>query len=162
MRNHSKGGGDKEKTKKDKNDTQRSSTSKTQSMKKLCANPSSQMKKLNKDKSINDDATMECVVDTAITSISHPECIYLDVGSKKSYIDLTDSKAAVVEPYPRISVIRTVGLQSKPTHQQQQLKQTVDFQEKPVDFSPKHKFKSEFNKTSNLNEISRQYATMVV
>lgn len=104
------------------------------------------------------DTPMECV-DTQTVAPSQ-ECIYLDAGSKKSYIDLTESKATV-EPYPRISVIRTVSSsQSPPAMKTDQFE---FYQEKPVDFSPKHKYKTDFTSNSAKNSsLSNQYSTMVV
>lgn len=116
-----------------------------------------------KEKHTNDvTSSVDCFI-TAPTSISS-ECIYLDVGSKKSYIDLSDAKASN-EPYSRISVIRTIGSQSsspsaKPNDEFQ------FYQEKPVDFSPKHKYKSDFmnatGKTIPITETSLQYCTTMV
>lgn len=144
MRNHAKG--DKEKHKKEKNDSMRLKTSKKQST----YNSPATLKKVKESKSI-DDVAIDCV-NTLNSSISQ-QSIFLDVGSKKSYIDLTDSK---IEPYSRISVIRTVGSQPKPTTDH------LDELDKPVDFSSNHKIKNDFNKSSsNLTDISHQYATIV-
>lgn len=100
---------------------------------------------------------MECV--DSKSNATSPECIFLDAGSKKSYIDLTEAKATN-EPFPRISVIRTVGSQSPSASQNDHFE---FYQEKPVDFSPKHKYKSEFTGNGNRTiSISTQYPTMVV
>lgn len=89
------------------------------------------------------------------------ECIFLDVGSKKSYIDLTESRTDVDSTYSRISVIRSVGVK---THDD--TSHFGFYQEKPVDFSPKNKHHaspaSESADSNNLVEISRQCATMMV
>lgn len=85
---------------------------------------------------------------TTATTTTQQECIYLDAGSKKSYIDLTESKATV-KPYPRISVIRSVGAQSpSPITKTDQYE---FYQEKPVDFSPKHKYKTEYTTNDSKN-----------
>lgn len=151
MRNH--GRIDKEKNKLIKSD----STSRIKSMKKSTADATTHSKKI-KEKMVN----ILCDKEIQNHSISNQECIIMDVGSKKSYIDLTESRKET-ESYSRISVIRSVAAQS-PNYETQ-----FDFyQEKPVDFSPKHKYKNELSNHSsnennnNLMEISRQYATMVV
>lgn len=97
---------------------------------------------------------------TAVHTVPTQECIFLDAGSKKSYIDLTETKTNM-EPYPRISVIRTVGVQSPvPTAQNDQFEL---YQEKPVDFSPKNKYKSEYTTNGNKNiSHSNQYTTAMV
>ena len=87
------------------------------------------------------------------------ECIFLDAGSKKSYMDLTKSRTEN-EPYPRMSVIRSVLSQAQSTNYEDC--QFGFYQEKPVDFSPKNKFKNECSTSANLIEISGHYATMVV
>lgn len=87
-------------------------------------------------------------------STDSQECIYLDAGSKKSYIDLT-KVSSDVDLYPRMSVIRTVV--STPTNYDGL---NEFYQEKPVDFSPKNKLKNDCS--TNLIDISRNYATMVV
>lgn len=147
MRNHSKS--DKEKSK----PAMRSKTSKKLT---TYGNHSVVLKKI-KAMATASDTAMECVEPKS--TATSPECIFLDAGSKKSYIDLTEAKATN-EPYPRISVIRTVGSQSPSALQSDQFE---FYQEKPVDFSPKHKYKSEF--TGNGNKaisMSTQYTTMVV
>lgn len=88
-------------------------------------------------------------IDTS-TDSQDQECIYLDAGSKKSYIDLT-KVSNDVDLYPRMSVIRTVV--STPTNYD-------GLDELPVDFSPKSKLKNDCS--TNLMDISRNYATMVV
>lgn len=89
------------------------------------------------------------------------ECIYHDAGSKKSYIDLTESRRET-ESYSRISVIQSVAAQTSPAAAAAAA--TEYFQEKPVDFSPKNKYKTEYTNgdSSNLIDIPRQYAAMVV
>lgn len=128
------------------------------------------LKKIKEMASANEMTSEMQTTTQAATSASvaiSPECIILDAGSKKSYIDLTESKATTaVEPYPRISVIRTVSSQSPPAMKTEQF----DFyQEKPVDFSPKHKYKSDLTITaakggnSNKNHsLPNQYTAMVV
>lgn len=104
-----------------------------------------------------------------ITTMEMPqECIYLDVGSKKSYMDLTESRIDT-EPFPRISVIRTVASQSSSPSSSPSIMASDQFdfyQEKPVDFSPKHKYKSDYlssnSKTNPITNIPRQYSTIVV
>ncbi|XP_031618417.1 zinc finger protein 354C [Contarinia nasturtii] len=159
MRNHSK-------TEKEKNkQTIRSKTSK-----KITAfgNHSVVLKKI-KEMATTGDTPIEShtmAVVAAGTATISPECIILDAGSKKSYIDLTESKATTaVEPYPRISVIRTVSSQSPPAMKTDQFE---FYQEKPVDFSPKHKYKTDSttnNSSNNTNKnlsLPNQYTTMVV
>lgn len=90
------------------------------------------------------------------------ECIYHDIGSKKSYIDLSESRREA-ESYSRISVIQSVAAQTSPATEC--CRSDIDyFQEKPVDFSPKNKFKTEYstNDSNNMIDIPRQYAAMVV
>lgn len=156
MRNHSKT--DKEKTKQSKNDLMRSS--KPSKRLTTYGHSSSSMKKI-KEKNTN-EITIECISTTS-TPISQ-ECIFLDVGSKKSYIDLTGSKASTTEPCPRISVIRTVSSSQSPSESKNY--ELEFYQEKPVDFSPKHKYKTDFmsntQKTISMNEIPHQYTTIVV
>lgn len=113
----------------------------------------------SKEKSL-DALAADCSLSSATASIS-PECIYLDVGSKKSYIDLTEAKAS--NELPRISVIRSVKSQSAPSPTSNEFE---FHQEKPVDFSPKHKYKSDCSNGNSMNnalsEIAMQYTTMVV
>lgn len=145
MRNHAKS--DKEKHKKEKNDSMRSKIPKNLTT----YNSPAMLKKTKQSKSIDDVAMAS--VDTSNSSILQ-QSIFLDIGSKKSYTDLTDSK---IESYSRISVIRTVGSQPRPTTDH------LDEIDKPVDFSSNHKIKNDFKKSSsNLSDISLQYATMVV
>lgn len=104
--------------------------------------------------------TMATVTLTAVNTMPTQECIFLDAGSKKSYIDLTETKTSA-EPFPRISVIRSVGDRSPV------LATNTDqfelYQEKPVDFSPKNKYKSEYTTNGNRNMThSNQYTAMVV
>lgn len=103
------------------------------------------------------------------TPTTNQECIFLDVGSKKSYIDLSDSRTEIDSSYSRISVIRSVGAK---THDE--ATQFGFYQEKPVDFSPKNKHHASPSNenaknhslggadANNLAEISRQCATMMV
>lgn len=151
MRNHSKT--DKEKTKQ----ALRAKASKKQS---TYGNHSVVLKKI-KEMATSDNTPMDGS-DSTTTPATAQECIFLDAGSKKSYIDLTESKVHM-EPYPRISVIRTVGTQS-PTAAAVKTNEHFElFQEKPVDFSPKHKYKTEFtNNGSKSISLSGQYATVVV
>lgn len=158
MRNHSKS--EKEKTKQ----AMRSKTSKKATTTYGSHGNHSVVLKKIKEMATTSDTPMECV-DTKSNATSQ-ECIFLDAGSKKSYIDLTESKATV-EPYPRISVIRTVvGAQPPPALKTDQFE---FYQEKPVDlsavdFSPKkHKYKTDYtsNGTKNIT-LSNQYTTMVV
>lgn len=108
------------------------------------------------------------------------ECIILDVGSKKSYIDLTESRTDSFDSNcPRISVIRSVGAKM---HDDASSHFNF-YQEKPVDFSPRNKHHSSSSSSSlstnsenpnhnavagvdsgnsNLVDISRQCATMMV
>lgn len=147
MRNHSKSEKDKSKQ------TMRTKTSKKQT---TYGNHSVVLKKI-KEMATTSDTPMECTDSKSNTTSQ--ECIILDAGSKKSYIDLTESKATI-EPYPRISVIRTVGTQSPSALKTDQFE---FYQEKPVDFSPKHKYKTDY--TSNTNKtisLPNQYTTMVV
>lgn len=147
MRNHSKS--EKEKSKQ----TIRTKTSKKQT---TYGNHSVVLKKI-KEMATTSDTPMECT--DLKSNVTSQECIFLDASSKKSYIDLTESKATI-EPYPRISVIRTVGTQSPPVLKTDQFE---FYQEKPVDFSPKHKYKTDY--TSNTNKtisLPNQYTTMVV
>lgn len=152
MRNHSKS--EKEKSKQ----TMRSKTSKKQT---TYGNHSVVLKKIKEmatTTTTTSDTPMECT-DSKSNATSSQECIILDAGSKKSYIDLTESKATN-EQYPRISVIRTVGTQSPSALKTDQFE---FYQEKPVDFSPKHKYKTDY--TSNTNKtisLPNQYTTMVV
>lgn len=152
MRNHSKN--DKEKTKQ----ALRSKASK----KPPTYDAHSAVLKKIKDMATN-DTPMECTTidsTSASTTAASPalECIILDSGSKKSYIDLTESKAAATsESYSRISVIRTVGAQSPPAPNRDQFE---FYQEKPVDFSPKHKYKTECG-GKNITP-SNQYTTIAV
>lgn len=147
MRNHSKS--DKEKNKQ----AIRAKTSKKSTT--SFGNHSVVLKKI-KAMSTN-NMQIDCT-DSTPNAIAQ-ECIFLDAGSKKSYIDLTESKASS-EPYPRISVIRTVGAQSPSATKTEPFE---FYQEKPVDFSPKHKYKVDYtnNSTKNLS-LSNQYTTMVV
>lgn len=152
MRNHSKL--DKDKTKHVKIDIVRGkSTRKVVTMHDTSTMPTRKLK----EKHLN-----ELAGDSGTTSLSS-ECIFLDVGSKKSYIDLTEAKASN-EQYPRISVIRTVS--SKPSTPSTKSDEFEFCQEKPVDFSPKHKYKADYlngaNKNNTLNEIPLQYTTMVI
>lgn len=171
MRNHSKG--DKEKSKQ---------TVRAKSFKKMThtygANHSVVLKKIKEMTNGNDSTGMKCsgtqqpaaveaaetmatVTVTAVNAAPTQECIFLDAGSKKSYIDLTETKANM-EPYPRISVIRSVGGQSPaPTANNDQFEL---YQEKPVDFSPKNKYKSEYTNTNGNRNMSHsnQYTAMVV
>lgn len=114
---------------------------------------------LKKIKAMSTNNSMQIDSADASTNAASQECIIMDAGSKKSYIDLTESKA-VTEPCPRISVIRTVGAQSPPAAKSDQIE---FYQEKPVDFSPKHKYKIDYtnNSTQNLS-IPNQYTAMVV
>lgn len=137
MRNHSKA--DKEKNK-------LALRAKTPKKVPAYGNHSAVLKKI-KEMTTN-ETPMECAETPAVKPTQ--ECIFLDAGSKKSYIDLTESKSAA-EIYPRISVIRTVGSQSPPALKSEQFE---FYQEKPVDFSPKHKYKTDYK--------PNQYATMVV
>lgn len=86
------------------------------------------------------------------------ECIFID--GKKSLMVLPES-CVDPEPYPRISVIRTVASQSSPPPKNEQ---PSCYQEKPVDFSPKHKYNLNGRKieTSSITDIPRQYTMMVV
>lgn len=145
MRNHSKL--DKDKTKHVKIDMIRTkSTRKVATMHDTSTMPT----RKTKEKHLN-----ELVADNGTASISS-ECIYLDMGSKKSYIDLTEAKATN-EQYPRISVIRTVS--SQPSTPSTKSDEFEFCQEKPVDFSPKHKYKADY---LNGTKIPLQYATMVI
>lgn len=147
MRNHSKT--DKEKNK----PALRPKTSKRVT---TYGNHSVVLKKIKEMTTIS-DATTECTAPQP--TAPSQECIFLDAGSKKSYIDLTESKA-VIEPYPRISVIRTVGSQSPSPVKSDQFE---FYQEKPVDFSPKHKYKTEYtNNGSKTISLPNQYTAMVV
>lgn len=170
MRNHSKS--DKEKSKQ---------TLRAKSFKKVSttygANHSVVLKKIKEMANGNDNTALKCsetqhpsgmeaetmttVKVTAINAAPTQECIFLDAGSKKSYIDLTETKANQTEPYPRISVIRSVGDQSPvPAANTDQFEL---FQEKPVDFSPKNKYKPDYTTNGNRNMAhSNQYTTMVV
>lgn len=150
MRNHSKT--DKEKTK-------QALRAKTSSKKvPTYGNHSVVLKKI-KEMATSDTAPMECADDSPTTATAQ-ECIFLDAGSKKSYIDLTESSKSNIEPYPRISVIRSVGSQSPPATKSDQFE---FYQEKPVDFSPKHKYKTEFtNNGSKSISLANQFAPMVV
>lgn len=150
MRNHSK-------TEKEKNkQAMRSKSSKKPT---TYGNHSVVLKKIKEMATTSDNTPMECGVVDSKSSGTSQECIILDVGSKKSYIDLTESKATV-EPYPRISVIRTVGSQSPPALKSDQFE---FYQEKPVDFSPKHKYKTDYTNNGNKTiPLSSQYAAMVV
>lgn len=136
MRNHSKSDKDKNKL------TLRAKTPKKAT---AYGNHSVVLKKIKE--MTTTEAPMECA---ELPTKATQECIFLDAGSKKSYIDLTESKSAA-EPYPRISVIRTVGSQSPQALKNEQFE---FYQEKPVDFSPKHKYKTDYK--------PNQYATMVV
>lgn len=155
MRNHSKVDKDKDKTKYAKVDIVR-----TKSTRKAHESNQPTLVRKPKEKS-SDPMVADCSSDATATISS--ECIYLDVGSKKSYIDLSEAKSSN-EPYSRISVIRSVKSQALPSPKSNEFE---FYQEKPVDFSPKHKYKSDCmngnNKNNNaLNEISVQYTTMVV
>lgn len=94
------------------------------------------------------------------TTASTQECIILDAGSKKSYHDLTATKANM-DPYPRISVIRSIGPHSPiPTIKSDPFDA---YQEKPVDFSPKNKYKSEYASNGNKHmPHSTQHTTTMV
>lgn len=154
MRNHSKV--DKEKTSKP---TLRPKVSKRPTP--TYDTHSAVLKKI-KNMTTTDQTPMECTESAAITTgaAASQECIFLDAGSKKSYIDLTESKAAAAESYSRISVIRTVGSQSPPALKNDQFE---FYQEKPVDFSPKHKYKTDCSTNGGKNlPLSNQYTTMVV
>lgn len=172
MRNHSKG--DKEKSKQ---------ASRAKSFKKMShtygTNHSVVLKKIKEMTNGNDTTGIKCseiqqpklaleadtmaatVTVTAVNTAPTKECIFLDAGSKKSYIDLTETKTNQMEPYPRISVIRSVGAQSPvPTVKSDQFEL---YQEKPVDFSPKNKYKSEYTTNGNRNmSHTNQYTAMVV
>lgn len=171
MRNHSKS--DKEKSKQ---------TLRAKSFKKVSttygANHSVVLKKIKEMTNGNDSTATKCsepqqttameaetmatVTVTAVNTAPAQECIFLDAGSKKSYIDLTETKTNPTEPYPRISVIRSVGDQSPvPTANSDQFEV---YQEKPVDFSPKNKYKSEYTTTNGNRNMahSNQYTAMVV
>lgn len=100
----------------------------------------------------------EMILPNDETAASNRECIFLDAGSKKSYMDLTLAKNDI-EQYPRISVIRNV-LSTPANYEGCHFSEC--YQEKPVDFSPKNKYKSECSANSNVMDISRNYATMVV
>lgn len=161
MRNHSKGDKDKHK--------HAAATIKPEPLRtksaKPRANDSSVPPSLGKPKekrTSDGPSSVDCFLN-APASIS-PECIYLDVGSKKSYIDLSEVKSSI-EPYSRISVIRTVGSQaSSPSAKPND--EFEFYQEKPVDFSPKHKYKAEYmnaaGKSIPLNETTLQYCTTMV
>lgn len=82
------------------------------------------------------------------------ECIFLDSGSKKSYMELTKIKSEK-DQYPRMSVIRTIVA---PTNFEPY---EEFYQEKPVDFSPKNKYKTECS-SSTIMDISRNYTTAMV
>lgn len=151
MRNHTKP--EKEKTKSTKQESSGTKLSTAQinskGLKKSPSDSNTALAKKLKEKSM--DSQQHDIPE----SFDNQQSIFLDAGSKKSYMDLTSSKNEA-EPYPRISVIRSVCSQSSNYEQCQ----FGYYQEKPVDFSPKNKFKSECS--NNLIEISRQYATMVV
>lgn len=152
MRNHSKS--DKEKSKQ----ALRPKTSKRVT---TYGNHSVVLKKIKEMTTTSDTTVMECTAPQP-PAPSSQECIILDAGSKKSYIDLTESKA-VIEPYPRISVIRTVGSQSPSPAPIKGDNQFEFHQEKPVDFSPKHKYKTEcMNNDSKTISLPNQYTAMVV
>lgn len=158
MRNHSKTDKEKSKPAIRSKVSKRSSSSSSSSY----DTHSAVLKKI-KDMATS-EAPMECSdssssAATTTTPSSSQECIYLDAGSKKSYIDLTESKAAA-ESYSRISVIRTVGSQSPPALKSDQFE---FYQEKPVDFSPKHKFKTECSNSGGKNiSLPNQFTTMVI
>lgn len=171
MRNHSKG--DKEKSKQNVRAKSFKKASTTYG-----ANHSVVLKKIKEMANGNDSTamksseaqhapamdaeTMATVTLTAVnTTAPAQECIFLDAGSKKSYIDLTETKTNQTEPFPRISVIRSVGDQSPVSTANSD--QFELYQEKPVDFSPKNKYKSEFIANGNRNMAhSNQYTAMVV
>lgn len=171
MRNHSKG--DKEKSKQ----TIRAKSFKKAPTTTYGANHSVVLKKIKEMANGSDSTAIKCsetenssameaetmatVRMTAVNTAPTQECIFLDAGSKKSYIDLTETKANQMEPYPRISVIRSVGDQSPvPAANSDQFEL---FQEKPVDFSPKNKYKPEYTTNGNRNMAhSNQYTAMVV
>lgn len=79
-----------------------------------------------------------------------PQIIVTDLGSQKSYIDLTPKLvASSLEQYSRISVIRTalsnqIGEQNDGIDASSYGDLAMDsfYQEKPMDFSPKNKFNS--------------------
>lgn len=168
MRNHSKG--DKEKSKQ---------TLRTKTMKKAItygSNHSVVLKKIKEMAHGNDAALKSASESQSVTvspkvmemttspvnttTTSSQECIILDAGSKKSYHDLTASKTHI-EPFPRISVIRSVGGQSPiPAIKTDPFE---SYQEKPVDFSPKNKYKSEYAGNGNKNiSHSNQPTAMVM
>lgn len=89
-------------------------------------------------------------------SEANQECIFLDSGSKKSYIDLTKIKTEK-DQYPRMSVIRTIVTPANTAFDQYD----EFYQEKPVDFSPKNKYKTECSSTA-IMDISRNYTTTMV
>lgn len=150
MRNHLKA--DKERTKATKSDNSgRTKVSRNDT------NPTASKRQAKEQKSTKSSVEIEHV---ATVASSKQECIYLDAGSKKSYIDLTESRRET-ESYSRISVIQSVAAQSAAD---ENVTSFNYYQEKPVDFSPKNKYKNDFNNENgnNLMEMSHQYATMVV
>lgn len=169
MRNHTKA--DKELNKIPKSDVR------TKSVRKPTTNDSNGLlKKIKCEQSaavFGDGVIVEMQPLTKINAITtNQECIFLDVGSKKSYIDLSESRTEIDSPYSRISVIRSVGAKAN-----DDASHFGFYQEKPVDFSPKNKHMPTVsenannnnnnnglnnNDNNNLVEISRQCATMVV
>lgn len=160
MRNHTKS--DKELTK-----SPPRSDVRTKSVRKITADSNVLLRKMKSKQSsaVCEDGAME--IQTPIdrnTPKMNQECIYLDVGSKKSYIDLTESRSEIDSSYSRISVIRSIGAKSHDDESHFGF-----YQEKPVDFSPKNKHHASpanenLNSADNNNlvEISRQCATMMV
>lgn len=170
MRNHTKAA-DKELSKSPKSDAR------PKSMRKPTTDSNVLLKKM-KSKQLSEafeDSVEEMQpligVSAAAAAMNNQECIFLDVGSKKSYIDLTESRAEIdSSSYSRISVIRSVGAK---THDD--ASHFGFYQEKPVDFSPKNKHHASSSSenannhhspsnddANNLVEISRQCATMMV
>lgn len=94
-------------------------------------------------------------VDKFEASSNNQECIFLDAGSKKSYMELTKVRNED-ESYPRMSVIRTV---ITPPSNYDACSIGDFYQEKPVDFSPKNKYKTECS--TNVIDISRNYSAIV-
>lgn len=85
--------------------------------------------------------------------VNNQESIFLDAGSKKSYMELSKVRNES-DQFPRMSVIMSVT----PPNNYNAIGEF--YQEKPVDFSPKNKYKTECS--TNLMDISRNYATTMV
>lgn len=123
--------------------------------KKVKRSNSAAAKASKKDNDDNDDDAIN--MDTDAATDDNQECISIDSGSKKSYIDLSKIKTEN-DQYSRMSVIRTIVAPATNNFEQYE----EFYQEKPVDFSPKNKYKTECT-NSTIMDISRNYtATMVV